>query len=240
MRTISLRSAQIEVTITFAPNVSAEYKSTAFLDVVGRDERLPLWISGTGVGPKAGLSYDSLDLGDLFINSKHVYEVSIENRGDIPCTWELQDPDTPFADIFNFDVRSSTLAVDSTKTINIELFSTSKLGDFDEIFEFKLNGSDEKLKFRFKGCIIGPTFHFDVDTIDYGLVSYEFLHSKNLMLYNTSEIPMTYKLKVPMDGAFVQKEFDVVPESGILAPGGQQVSERSERALMKTSIPYSR
>ena len=202
-------NSEIEVTITFAPNVSADYKTTAFLDVIGRDERLPLWISGTGVGPKACLSYDSLDLGDLFINSRHQYEVTIDNRGDIPCTWELENPSTPFADIFTFESRSGTLAVDSSSTINIQLFSTDKLGDFEEIFEFKLHGSDEKLKFRFKGCIIGPTFHFDVDTIDFGLVSYEFLHSKNLMLYNTSEIPMTYNLCVPQDGAFVQKEFEV-------------------------------
>jgi len=210
------------VTITFAPNVSAEYKTTAFLDVVGRDDRLPLWISGTGVGPKACLSYDSLDLGDLFINSRHQYEFTIENRGDIPCTWELENPTTPFADIFEFSTRSGTLSVDSSSTICVQLFSTDKLGDFDEVYEFKLHGSDEKLKFHFKGCIIGPTFHFDVDTIDFGLVSYEFLHSKNLMLYNTSEIPMTYSLSVPQDGAFVQKEFEITPSSGTLQPNDQQ------------------
>lgn len=197
-------NSEIEVTVTFRPDVSAEYKTTAFLDVVGRDERLPIWISSTGVGPKAGLTFDSLDLGDLFINSMHRYELQIENRGDITCDWSLVVPDTPFADIFSFSPSSGSLSVDASQTIQISLCSTAKLGEFEELFEFKLNGSDERLKCKFKGCIIGPTFHFDVDTIDFGLVSYEFLHSKKLMLYNTSEIPMSYRLSVPQDGAFVK------------------------------------
>ena len=215
-------NSEIEVTVTFRPEVSADYKTTAFLDVVGRDQRLPLLISSTGVGPKAGLTFDSLDLGDLFINSMHRYELTIENRGDIPCDWSLVTPDSPFAEIFTFSPSSGTLGVDASQTIGISLCSTNKLGDFEELFEFKLHGSDERLKCLFKGCIIGPTFHFDVDTIDFGLISYEFLHTKNIMLYNTSEIPMTYKLSVPEDGAFVKKEFSIEPSSGSLAPGGQQ------------------
>ncbi|GMH58813.1 hypothetical protein TrST_g5240 [Triparma strigata] len=215
-------NSEIEVTVTFRPDVSAEYKSTAYLDVIGRDQRLPLWINSTGVGPKAGLTFDSLDLGDLFINSMHRYELTIENRGDIACDWELVTPDTPFADIFSFSETSGSLSVDASKTLSIALCSTAKLGEFDELFEFKLHGSDERLKCRFKGNIIGPTFHFDVDTIDFGLISYEFLHTKNIMLYNTSEIPMNYSLCVPQDGAFVKKEFSIEPSSGTLEPGQQQ------------------
>ena len=138
----------------------------------------------------------------------HRYELTIENRGDIPADWELVIPDTPFADIFSFEPKYGSLAVDASQALSIEMMSTTKLGEFNETFEFKLYGSDERLKVQFKGCIIGPTFHFDVDTIDFGLISYEFLHTKNIMLYNTSEIPMIYKLSVPQDGAFVKKEFD--------------------------------
>ena len=216
-------NSEIEVTVTFRPDVSAEYKTTAFLDVVGREQRLPLWVSSTGVGPKAELTFDSLDLGDLFVNSMHRYELTIENRGDITCDWSLVvAPDTPFADIFTFSPSSGSLSVDASQTIQISLCSTAKLGEFEELFEFKLHGSDERLKCKFKGCIIGPTFYFDVDTIDFGLISYEFLHSKKLMLYNTSEIPMTYKLSVPQDGAFVKQEFSLEPSSGSLEPGCQQ------------------
>ena len=226
-------NSEIEITVTFKPHVSADYEAVAYLDVVGRDERLPLWINGAGVGPKAGLTFDSLDLGDLFINSIHRYEIAIDNRGDIPCEWELIIPDTHMADIITFDTTEGSLPVDASENIPITLSSTVKLGPFDEIFQFKLNGSDETLSCRFKGCIVGPTFHFDVDTIDFGLISYEFLHSKQIMLYNTSEIPMTYTLNVPQDGKFVKKEFDISPSNGTLEPGQSQLVQMD---LISTTV----
>jgi hypothetical protein len=216
-------NSTINVTITFKPHVSSTYKTVAYLDVVGRDERLPLWINGVGVGPKAGLTFDSLELGDLFINSLHRYEVGIDNRGDIPCSWKLVRPETPMNDIITFDKECGELNVDCSDTIGITLNSTVKLGDFNELFSFSLNGSSETLSCRFRGSIIGPTFHFDCDTIDYGTISYEFLHTKKICLYNTSEIPMDYSLAVPQDGKFVSKEFSIEPSSGTLESGASQI-----------------
>ena len=40
-------------------------------------ERVPLLLKGQGIGPKATFSYDELDVGDLFIGSKHKYEVDL-------------------------------------------------------------------------------------------------------------------------------------------------------------------
>ena len=36
---------------------------------------------------------------------------------------------------------------------------------------------------------VSPTFHFDLDRISFGVVSYGFLNSKTLTLTNTSEAP---------------------------------------------------
>jgi hydrocephalus-inducing protein len=72
--------------------------------------------------------------------------------------------------------------------------------------------------------VIGPTFKFDVEVVDFGLVSYTFSHSRSVVLTNTSEIPMTYTLAIPQDGAFVGKrEFTVSPAGGTLQPGASQV-----------------
>jgi hypothetical protein len=68
---------------------------------------------------------------------------------------------------------------------------------------------------------VGPTFHFDVDELKFGVVSYEFLNNKTVSLFNTSEIPMTFALRVPQDGKFLDKEFDITPESGTIEPDGR-------------------
>ncbi|CAM9537178.1 unnamed protein product [Discosporangium mesarthrocarpum] len=68
--------SEIEVTIFFRPDTAAAYCSCAFLDCVGREERLPLWLGGSGIGPKVVLSFDVLDMGDVFISSRHRYEVT--------------------------------------------------------------------------------------------------------------------------------------------------------------------
>lgn len=57
------------------------------------------------------LSFDVLDMGDVFINSKHVYEVTLLNKGDIAADWVLQAPHTPFAQKFRFWPMQGTLDV---------------------------------------------------------------------------------------------------------------------------------
>ena len=43
--------------------------------MTGRESRLPLRIRGDGVGPKVHFSLDTLDIGNVFLNSQHSYEV---------------------------------------------------------------------------------------------------------------------------------------------------------------------
>lgn len=50
-------------------------------------------------------------MGDIFINSKHVYEVTLLNKGDIAANWALQAPPTPFAKKFRFGPMQGTLDV---------------------------------------------------------------------------------------------------------------------------------
>lgn len=103
--------SEIEVTVFFRPRTTTEYGSHAFLDCIGREERLPLRLGGSGIGPKVVLSFDVLDMGDVFINSRHVYEVTLLNKGDIAADWTLQAPQTPFAQKFRFGPMRGTLDV---------------------------------------------------------------------------------------------------------------------------------
>jgi len=216
-------NSEIEVTVTFRPDTAAEYATSVFLDVIGRDERLPLWLTGVGIGPKGVLSYDVLDIGDVFVNSEHHYELGIANKGDIPAHWRLLNSNTPFGSSFEFHPSSGQLAVGASETLGIG-FSSGILGEFSETFKVQLKGSDDKLSCQVKGHVIGPTFAFDVDVVDFGIVSYAFSHSKTIVLTNTSEIAMSFSLSIPQDGAFISKrEFTVEPTEGNLAPGEQQI-----------------
>ena len=59
--------------------------------------RLPLRVTGEGIGPRVQLSFDKIDLGNVFIESEHSYEVVLANRGDIDAIFSVLSPGTPFA-----------------------------------------------------------------------------------------------------------------------------------------------
>lgn len=84
----------------------------------------------------------------------------------------------------------------------------------------------------FSGSVIGPTFHFDVNKIKFGTVSYGFLNTFHCTLTNTALVPMTFNLRVPGDGlaesssasemestyseagSLIPKEFEITPSRG--------------------------
>ena len=213
--------SELEFTVTFAPNTAADYSCMGFLEVTGREARLPMKLQATGIGPKAAFSFDVLDIGDVFVNSVHKYELVLENHGDIPAEYALQQAKTPFGPQFVFSPESGCLGVGEKHTMEVT-FSSGILGEFSERFVFAMKGSTETLSVHFKGHVVGPTFHFDVDLIDFKTVSYEFMNSRTFNLFNTSDIPMKFKLRVPMDGKFLNKEFDILPAGGTVLPHGSQ------------------
>jgi hydrocephalus-inducing protein len=213
-------NSEFEFTIMFSPETANDYACLGFLEVVGRETRLPLKMQATGIGPQAAFSYDVLDIGDVFVNSEHIYTLTLENHGDIVADYELRPSETPFGPKFTFTPEAGSLAVGDSHEIEVK-FCSEILGEFSEHFHFHLRGTSQPLSSHFKGHVVGPTFHFDVDELNFGVVSYEFLNNKVISLFNTSEIPMTFKLRVPQDGKFLDKEFDITPESGTIEPDGR-------------------
>lgn len=67
--------------ITFAPTEAIHYETAGYLEVSGKEERLPLKLSGTGKGPCIEINVCELDANDIFLCSKHQYEISIRNKG---------------------------------------------------------------------------------------------------------------------------------------------------------------
>ena len=210
--------SEIEITVSFRPDTAAAYSCLGYLDISGREDRLPLHLSGTGIGPNAGLSFDIFDIGDVFINSVQKYEVTISNKGDIPAQWSLIPPTSRLSKKFKFWPSDGLLEIGKSDIISIQ-FSSDILGEFSEMFNFALQGSEEPLQCIIKGQVVGPTFHFDCKTIDFGIVSYDILQTMTTVLVNTSDVSMDYKLYVPQDGTYVKKEIEIKPSQGVLEPG---------------------
>ena len=210
--------SELEVTVGFRPDTAALFTCLVYLDVTGRQERLPLSLSGQGIGPAASLSFDVLDVGDIFVNDEQTYTVSIINTGDIPAQWSLMPSLTTFGQNFVFEPKEGVIAAGKSQALTVK-FESNVLGEFSEYFRFLLQGNEDMLVCQIKGHVVGPTFHFDCSSINFGTVSYDYIHSTNLRLVNTSKISMVFNLRVPQDGEFLKKEFDVVPSEGTLRPG---------------------
>lgn len=138
------------------------------------------------------------------------YEITIENRGEIECKFEMLPNERNFAKMFDFKVRKGTLGVGKRMAIPIEFCSTIP-GEFKETFRWRLEGSTELLSLLCFGHVIAPTFKFDSDVIDFGKVSYSFPTEQKIKLTNESDVPFTFSLRIPGDGKLNMKEFEIEP-----------------------------
>jgi len=248
-------NSEMEITVSFRPDTAAQYNCLSYLDISGREDRLPLSLSGQGIGPHATLSYDVLDTGDVFINDDQRYSLTIANKGDIPCNWTFLSSLTRFGNKFKFSPKEVTkyriyastapqynfdegfmntlihthtvlpnellqgyLIPGQSQGLTID-FNSDILGEFSEHFRFALQGNEDMLIFHIKGHVVGPTFTLDCKSIEFGTVSYDYLHSHQTCLTNTSKIPMMFNLHIPQDGTYTKKEFEITPCEGVLTPG---------------------
>ena len=142
-------NSSAEVTVVFKPTEAQQYTCTAFCDVTGRESRLPLRIQGVGVGPKVQFSFDRLDMGNIFVNSSHTYEVVLANKGDIDAIFSLLPTNSLFGPRFSFNPSEGIVMPDGHQAIQVT-FNSAVLGDFDEQFNFQIDGSPENLKLNFR------------------------------------------------------------------------------------------
>ena len=82
---------------------------STFCEIFGRAERVPLLLRGQGLGPKAVFSYEMLDIGNVFINSVHQYNVELYNRGEIEAEYSLSTGNGPFSDKWSFEPQHGIL-----------------------------------------------------------------------------------------------------------------------------------
>ncbi|XP_054856814.1 hydrocephalus-inducing protein homolog [Eublepharis macularius] len=189
-----------EVTVIFRPQEAGMYHRTIYCDISGRESRLPLRIKGEAMGPKLLFNFDQLNIGKIFFGSSHSYEAILSNQGAIDALFSLSWPSTALGACFAFWPSEGIIQPGGHQAIQIT-FSSTILGEFSEEFQFNVNGSPQPVKLVIRGCVIGPTFHFNVPSLNFGAVSFGFPHTLSCCLSNTSLVSMTFSLRVPGDGS---------------------------------------
>ncbi|XP_016051807.1 PREDICTED: hydrocephalus-inducing protein homolog [Miniopterus natalensis] len=192
-------NSSAEITVYFNPLEAKLYQMTVYCDISGREIRLPLRIKGEGMGPKIHFNFELLDIGKVFVGSVHCYEAILSNKGSIDALFNVVPPTSALGACFVFSPKEGIIKPSGVQAIQIS-FSSAILGHFKEEFLVNVNGSPEPVKLTIKGCVIGPTFHFNVPALHFGDVSFGFPHTLICSLNNTSLVPMTFHLRIPGDG----------------------------------------
>ncbi len=188
----------LDIQVLFKPNEARKYEQTAWLDVVGREQRLPLILTGEGEGAKLESSFQILDIGCVYVGSTHLYEVVLANKGFIEARYKINKINSAFGSCFTFEPSSGIVPVDNYQAIQIT-FHSDQLGQFNEIFNVNIEGNPNVLPITISGQVIGPTFYFDQAQLKFGLVSYGFQTTLPCHLYNTSLVPMPFRLHIDQD-----------------------------------------
>ncbi|CAH7062215.1 Hydin [Phodopus roborovskii] len=187
--------------------------------------------------------------GDSMLFQNHIFTIEplaiLSNKGSIDALFNVIPPTSALGACFVFTPKEGIIEPSGVQAVQIS-FSSAILGYFEEEFLIDVNGSPEPVKLTIRGCVIGPTFHFNVPALHFGDVSYGFPHTLMCSLNNTSLVPMTFTLRVRGDGDGLQsiqsysqesdskrrswinteisttkpKEFTITPSSGTIRAQG--------------------
>ncbi|KAM4733696.1 hydrocephalus-inducing protein homolog isoform 3-T4 [Anableps anableps] len=185
--------------IVFKPEEAKVYQHTIYCDVTGHTSPLPLRIEGEGLGPKLKLNYNLMDMKNVFIGDKDHYEVQMTNKGLIDAPFKFSHPDTTFGRCFSISPKEGVVPPGICQTVEVT-FHSRILGNFSEDLLLTVTGQPKPLTLTFRGCVIGPTFHFNVYELNFGDVAFGFPATQTCTLFNTSFVPMTFALHVMGDG----------------------------------------
>ncbi|XP_030281249.1 hydrocephalus-inducing protein homolog isoform X1 [Sparus aurata] len=186
-------------TIVFKPEEAKLYQQTIYCDVAGRESRLPLTIKGEGMGPNLQLNYYLMNMKNVFVGDKDYYEVELSNKGLIDAPFKLSCPDTTFGRCFSSSPEEGVVPPGACQIVEVT-FHSCILGTFSEDLLLSVTGQPEPLTLTFRGCVIGPTFHFNVSEINFGDVGFGFPRTMTCSISNDSFVPMTFGLRVLGDG----------------------------------------
>ncbi|NXA59715.1 HYDIN protein, partial [Mohoua ochrocephala] len=121
------------------------------------------------------------------------------NKGPLDAPFTYIPSTANVGHCFKFSPEQGVIAPGGTQTVQIS-FNATVLELFEEEFQFSVAGCPTPVSLKIKGCVDGPTLHFDVEELDFGNMSFGFPCTRTCRLTNTSPVSVTFKLRVPDDG----------------------------------------
>ncbi|RLV97374.1 hypothetical protein DV515_00011824 [Chloebia gouldiae] len=188
-----------EISVFFKPQEARVYERAVYCDISGCENRLPLFLTGEGLGPRLHSYFEELNIGDVSIRVTHRYKAVLLNKGPIEGPFSLIPPRTTMGSFFTFLPQKGIVAPHGLQVILIS-FCPTMLGEFEEQFCFHVHKSPKPVTLTIRGSVMGPTFHFDVPALHFGDVSFGFPCTLKCRLSNTSLVPMVFNLRIPGDG----------------------------------------
>lgn len=186
-------------TIFFKPKKAKFYQGTIYCDITGHQSRLPLKFKGEGMGPKLQLSYNMMNMKNVFVGERNCYEVDVSNKGLIDAPFKLSCPNTTFGRCFSFNPDEAVIPFGGHQIVRI-VFHSRTIGPFSEDLILTVKGQPKPLILTFRGCAVCPTFHFNLAELNFGDVAFGFPKTLTCTLFNTSFVPMYFSLRVLGDG----------------------------------------
>lgn len=230
--------SSVSCQVYFAPDESMTFSATAFCDLEGRAQRLPLQLQGTGVGPKAHLNYSHLMLGDVIVHSHHQYEVQLENDGDIPFFFDISPASKHSKEALDveFDPKQGTVIVGESKRILVKVNPKFVRTVENVRYVFQLEHSHFNLPFELSGQVVPPSILFDVEKLDFGHISYGFPTERSFKLKNLSNVPINVSLE-PVNHE--KQPFNMSEEEYRFEPQNVLLKSSEEREIKVCLTPKS-
>ncbi|XP_076237948.1 hydrocephalus-inducing protein-like [Calliopsis andreniformis] len=210
-----LPKSSTDVTVLFRALEVGEVTSTAYLEITGREDRLPLSLHGIGRGPFFRLNVITIDCGNLYSTSVNNYEhrfdqlqlqilranralfqVIAANKGHIPGTLIYQAKLSDFGGRIEVTPSSLFLKPDQHKSFNL-CFSSNRTGEFVERIDFVVKESLEILCLHVKQTNNVSFLFLDHVSL---LSNQSFSSRQEAHLHNLSLVPVAFSMSVFDDG----------------------------------------
>lgn len=81
---------------------------------------------------------------------------------------------------------------------------SDELGAFEETFLWSIGGTTEPVSLTLSGEVKGPSFSVSPSEVSFGVVAHGFRYTKDVVLHNTSEVPMRFVWRLDADPSVQQ------------------------------------
>ncbi|EAY17674.1 hypothetical protein TVAG_169860 [Trichomonas vaginalis G3] len=207
----------ITVIALFHPSAPGPYTASPTLYIDRFKERHQMLLKGLALPAAAKFNISGINIGTVELGSVLEYEIELKNTGQIPCEFTIANKDVCGVK-YEFNPNAGTIQAGESTPIRLT-FTAGHVFVINEVFSAQINGNPKSTpSISLFGRIVGPKFLTSVNIIEFGRIACGTITTQRFELQNHSEIPFNFSWRVPEDGSFADREFNIIPSGGIAEP----------------------